>query len=212
MAQNHHDTRHLFIAYLQNSLIVQKIILASQSPRRQQLLQMAELKFDVIIADVDETNPPGMPGDDVPAHLAVKKADAVSHLAPDAVVIAADTVVLLDGDILGKPTDAADAIAMLSRLSGRTHRVVTGVCIRSSNKETVFSVVTEVHFRPLSLAQITHYVDNYRPFDKAGAYAIQEWIGVTGIEKINGDYYNVMGLPIGDVIHVLRTEYGIQTA
>jgi len=173
-------------------------------------MQMAELEFDIIIADVDETNPPGMPGDEVPAHLAQKKADAVGHLAPGAIVVAADTIVLLDEHILGKPVDAAHAVSILRMLSGRMHRVVTGVCIRSAEKESVFSVTTEVYFRPLTDAQIAHYVAQYKPFDKAGAYAIQEWIGVTGIEKINGDYYNVMGLPIGDVIAVLNAGFGIK--
>jgi septum formation protein len=186
-----------------------KIILASQSPRRKQLLELAEVPFEVLVADVDETNPPGMPGDDVPQFLAKKKADAVSHLTTNAIVIAADTVVLLGHHILGKPTDAANAIEILTQLSGKMHKVVTGVCIRKGEKEVAFSVTTEVYFRPLTREQITHYVANYKPFDKAGAYAIQEWIGVTGIEKINGDYYNVMGLPIGDVVKVLAKEFGI---
>ena len=181
-----------------------KIILASQSPRRKQLMEMAELEFDILIADVDETNPPGMPGEQVPEFLARKKADAVSHLVNDAIVIAADTIVLLDHHILGKPTDSAHAITIIKQLSGRMHRVVTGVCIRKAEKEKCFSVTTEVYFRMLTDAQIEHYVSHYKPFDKAGAYAIQEWIGVTGIEKINGDYYNVMGLPIGDVIVALK--------
>ncbi len=176
-----------------------KIILASQSPRRKQLMEMAELQFEVFIADVDETNPPGMPATQVPEHLARKKADAVSHQVNDAIVIAADTLVLLDEHILGKPKDAAHAIEILKQLSGRMHTVVTGVCMRKGNKEICFSTTTEVYFRNLTDAQIEHYVSHYKPFDKAGAYAIQEWIGVTSIEKINGDYYNVMGLPIGEV-------------
>ena len=188
-----------------------KIILASQSPRRKQLLEMAEIQFDVIIADVDETNPPGMPGEEVPGFLARKKADAVSHLVHDAIVIAADTVVLLDHHILGKPVDAADARSILAQLSGRMHKVVTGVCIRLNEQEVCFSTTTEVYFRPLSTDQIEHYVTHYKPYDKAGAYAIQEWIGVTGIEKINGDYYNVMGLPIGDVINVLKRDFSVSS-
>ncbi len=184
-----------------------KIILASQSPRRKQLLEMAEIAFEILIADVDETNPPGMAGELVPEFLAKKKADAVSHLVQDATVIAADTIVLLDHHILGKPKDAQHAIEILSQLSGRMHKVVTGVCIRRAGKEVSFSVTTEVYFRSLTNAQIEHYVTHYKPFDKAGAYAIQEWIGVTGIEKINGDYYNVMGLPIGDVVKVLDKEF-----
>ncbi|MCD6012824.1 MAG: maf protein [Flavipsychrobacter sp.] len=186
-----------------------KIILASQSPRRKQLLEMAEIEFEVLVADVDETNPPGMSGEQVPEHLAKKKADAVSHLVNDAIVIAADTIVLLDHHILGKPRDEANAKEILRQLSGRMHKVVTGVCIRKGGKEKAFSVTTEVYFRKLTDEQITHYIIHYKPYDKAGAYAIQEWIGVLGIEKINGDYYNVMGLPIGDVMAVLKTDFGI---
>ena len=184
-----------------------KIILASQSPRRKQLMELAELQFEVLVADVDETNPPGMPGEEVPAFLAKKKADAVRYHANEAIIIAADTVVLLDEHILGKPRDAKHAIEILEQLSGRMHRVVTGVCIRQGDKEVSFSVTTEVYFRQLTREQVVHYVSHYQPFDKAGAYAIQEWIGVTGIEKINGDYYNVMGLPIGDVIMELDRHF-----
>ena len=186
-----------------------KIILASQSPRRKQLMELAELKFEVIIADVDETNPPGMPGDDVPEFLANKKASAIAHLVEDKIIIAADTVVLLDHHILGKPINEQNAIDILTQLSGRMHKVVTGVCIVKGDHKVCFSVTTEVYFRHLSDTQIRHYVANYKPYDKAGAYAIQEWIGVIGIEKINGDYYNVMGLPIGDVINVLKSEFGL---
>ena len=165
---------------------------------------MAELEFEVYIADVDETNPPGMPGDDVPEFLSRKKAAAAALVITDATIVAADTVVLLDHHILGKPKDAANAIEMLGSLSGRMHRVVTGVCVRKGEKEKSFSITTEVYFRPLTREQIIHYVTNYKPYDKAGSYAIQEWIGVTGIERINGDYYNVMGLPIGDLLVALR--------
>lgn len=181
-----------------------KIILASQSPRRKQLMEAAELDFEIVIADVDETNPPGMPGEQVPEFLAKKKAAAIEHLHPDALIIAADTVVLLDHLILGKPTSEDDAIQMLTKLAGRMHQVVTGVCMQKGDKQVSFSITTEVHFRPLSGEQIKHYVSNYKPFDKAGSYAIQEWIGMIGIEKINGDYYNVMGLPIGEVAIRLR--------
>jgi septum formation protein len=181
-----------------------KIILASQSPRRKQLLAQAGYAFEIVIADVDETNPPGMPGGEVPAFLAKKKAAAIEARAHDALIIAADTVVLLDDEILGKPTDAADAKAMLQKLSGRMHEVVTGVCIQKNAKQEVFSVVTEVYFRPLTELQIDHYISNYQPFDKAGSYAIQEWIGLIGIEKINGDYYNVMGLPVGALVDRLK--------
>lgn len=180
-----------------------KIVLASQSPRRKQLMELAELEFDIIIADVDETNPPGMSGELVPEFLAKKKAAAIEQHVHDAIIIAADTVVLLDHEILGKPTDEAHAIEILQKLSGRMHQVVTGVCMQKGAKQISFSVVTEVYFRALTDEQIKHYVARYKPFDKAGAYAIQEWIGMIGIEKINGDYYNVMGLPIGDVVRKL---------
>ena len=181
-----------------------KIILASQSPRRKQLMEMAELEFDVLVADVDETNPPGMPGAEVPAFLARKKAMEIQHLAQGAIVVAADTIVLLGEEILGKPKDFADAKRVLQQLSGKMHIVVTGVCIMQGEKEKCFSTTTEVYFRHLTDSQIEHYISKYRPYDKAGAYAIQEWIGVTGIEKIIGDYYNVMGLPIGEVINALK--------
>lgn len=181
-----------------------KIVLASQSPRRKQLMEAAELNFEIIIADVDETNPPGMSGHLVPEHLAKKKAAAIEERVHDAIIIAADTVVLLDDHILGKPTSEENAVEILTRLSGRMHEVVTGVCMQKGDKQVSFSVTTEVYFRELSEEQIRHFVTNYKPFDKAGAYAIQEWIGMVGIEKINGDYYNVMGLPIGDVVIALK--------
>jgi septum formation protein len=180
-----------------------KIILASQSPRRKQLMELAELQFEIIIADVDETNPPGMQGDLVPEHLAKKKAAAIEQQVHNAIIIAADTVVLLDHEILGKPKDETDAINILTKLSGRKHEVVTGVCMQKGNQQISFSTVTEVYFRTLTREEIIHYVTNYKPYDKAGAYAIQEWIGMIGIEKINGDYYNVMGLPIGEVVKKL---------
>ncbi len=181
-----------------------KIILASQSPRRKQLMEAAELEFNIIIADVDETNPEGMSGELVPEFLARKKAAAIEQQVHDAIIIAADTVVLLDHEILGKPIDEQHAIEILQKLSGRKHEVVTGVCMQKGMKQVCFSVTTEVYFRSLSKEFIEHYVRDYRPFDKAGAYAIQEWIGMIGIEKINGDYYNVMGLPIGEVVLKLK--------
>lgn len=181
-----------------------KIILASQSPRRKQLMEAAELDFEIMIADVDETNPPGMAGDLVPEFLARKKAAVIAEQQPDAIIIAADTVVLLDHEILGKPTNEENAKEILAKLSGRIHTVVTGVCMQRGAQQHTFSTVTEVHFRRLSAEQIAHYVSHYKPYDKAGAYAIQEWIGMIGIEKINGDYYNVMGLPIGEVVIALK--------
>lgn len=187
-----------------------KIILASQSPRRKQLMEAAELDFDIIIADVDETNPEGMAGALVPEYLAKKKAAAIEEHVHDAIIIAADTVVLLDNEILGKPKDDAHAERILAKLSGRVHQVVTGVCMQKNTTQICFSITTEVHFRKLSNEQIAHYVRQYKPFDKAGAYAIQEWIGMIGIEKINGDYYNVMGLPIGEVVQRLVNDFNVQ--
>lgn len=175
------------------------LILASQSPRRQQLMEQVGYSFKVVVSDVDETNPEGMLGELVPEFLANKKALAIAQKHPEATIVAADTIVLLDNEILGKPIDSEDAIAMLQRLSGRMHRVVTGVCIWQKDAIQSFSKTTEVYFRPLTIEQIQHYITNYKPFDKAGSYAIQEWIGMVGIEKIVGDYYNVMGLPIGEV-------------
>lgn len=180
-----------------------KLILASGSPRRKQLLEQAHIDFEVITSDIDETNPPGMPGEDVPVHLAQKKAAAVAALHPSRDILAADTVVLLDGDILGKPANDEEAKVMLARLSGKLHRVVTGVCLIKGGKEHTLSVMTEVYFRQLSSTQISFYVEKYHPLDKAGAYAIQEYIGIVGIEKIVGDYYNVMGLPVGELMPLL---------
>lgn len=182
----------------------ENIILASGSPRRKDLLAGAGYTFSVRVPDVDETPPAGMAVEEVPEYLARKKAAALQD-AGDAIIIAADTVVLLDGDILGKPTDEEDAVRMLHRLSHRTHTVVSGVCIRRGDALESFSKSTDVVFRALTDEQIRYYVANYKPFDKAGSYAIQEWIGFVGIEGIRGDYYNVMGLPIGDVVMRLET-------
>ncbi len=180
------------------------IILASQSPRRKQLLEMAEITFTIQAADIDETPPEGLPATEVPEYLAKEKAKVIAAQQPDATIIAADTVVILNGEILGKPVDEADAVNILKQLSGNVHRVVSGVCIQRGDQQDSFSVTTEVHFRPITEEQIVHYITNYQPYDKAGAYAIQEWIGIVGIEKIVGDYYNVMGLPIGDVVRRLE--------
>ena len=180
------------------------IILASQSPRRKQLLELAEIEFEIRIADIDETPPPGVPAEEVPGLLARQKAAVIAANNPGSTVIAADTIVLLDNEILGKPVNEEDAVAILKKLSGRMHEVVSGVCIQKGEEIHSFSAITEVYFRPLTEGQIKHYITNYHPYDKAGAYAIQEWIGLVGIEKINGDYYNVMGLPVGQVVEHLK--------
>lgn len=184
-----------------------KIILASQSPRRKQLLEQAEVDFTVFTAHANEDFPDTLSLEDVPVFIARNKAAAVRESLsdePDSLVIAADTVVLLEGSIIGKPKDEADAIAMLRALSGKVHLVITGVVLQTAAETVVLKEITSVHFRKLSDRQILHYVQHYQPFDKAGAYAIQEWIGLVGIEKIEGDFYNVMGLPISKVLPVLE--------
>jgi septum formation protein len=182
-----------------------KIVLASGSPRRKQLLEWAEIRFDIITRDTPETWPPGMPTIEVPVHIARNKALAVQQaIGSDRLIIAADTVVVLNNDIIGKPKDRADAIHMLTRLAGKKHEVITGVAMFQAAREYTFADMTAVWFNDLTTAEIEGYVDRYRPFDKAGAYAIQEWIGVVGIRRIEGDFYNVMGLPVSRVVRALK--------
>ena len=194
-----------------------KIILASGSPRRKQLLQWAEVDFEIIVRDTPETWPAGMPVIDVPVHIARNKALAVLATAPPGrIVVAADTVVVLGEEIIGKPKDRDDAVAILTRLAGRQHEVITGVVLLQSRTDTqdsgapevrqeqAFADRTSVWFHELDRAEIERYVDHYKPYDKAGAYAIQEWIGVVGIRKIEGDFYNVMGLPVSRVVQTLK--------
>ncbi|ACU59455.1 Maf family protein [Chitinophaga pinensis] len=181
-----------------------RVILASQSPRRKQLLEQAGIPFEVKVVDTAETFPADMAIPDIPVHIARQKSVAVAALcADDDIVITADTVVVLDDTIIGKPKDREDAIRILLALSGRIHRVITGVVIKQQGEESAFSKETEVHFKPLTTEQITYYVDAYKPYDKAGAYAIQEWIGAVGIDRINGCFYNVMGLPVSNVVEML---------
>lgn len=190
--------------------MVRKIVLASQSPRRKQLLEWADIEFDILVRETGETYPEGMDAEQVPEYIARNKALAVmesplfERFEVNIPVLAADTIVELDKDIIGKPNSKEHAIEILSRLSGRIHRVITGVVITDGIKSISFSDITEVKFHVLSLRQIHYYVDHYEPFDKAGAYAIQEWIGVTGIEWIRGDFYNVMGLPVSRVVKALE--------
>jgi len=184
---------------------MQQIILASQSPRRKQLLEWASVPFEVIVPNTAEDFPPGMALTDVPVHIARQKALAVQSLVPsESLVLAADTVVVLGEHVIGKPVHREEAISMLLALSGQVHHVITGVVLRKGEKEKSFYDSTEVGFHSLSLEQIEYYVDQYKPYDKAGAYAIQEWIGVVGIRYINGDFYNVMGLPVSRVLQALN--------
>ena len=188
-----------------------KIILASKSPRRSQLLKWAEIKFDVVVAETDESYPTGLSPEEVAIHIASNKAMGIKSSlrydgtnGKDYTILAADTIVVLDNKIIGKPSGREDAIRTLSMLSGRMHKVITGVCILTNEKKIVFAEQTEVEFFELLPGQIEYYIDNYKPYDKAGAYAIQEWIGVTGIKSINGDFYNVMGLPVSRVVKELK--------
>ena len=184
---------------------MQKIILASQSPRRKQLLEWAEIPLEIIVSEADETYPPDLPIDDIPVFIARKKAEAVKRkLSGDKIILAADTIVVLEDKVIGKPATRAEAIEILRSLSGKNHRVITGVVLLNRDKEIGFSDTTQVIFHTLTDEQITFYVDNYQPYDKAGAYAIQEWIGVVGIRSINGDFYNVMGLPVSRVVRELQ--------
>lgn len=184
---------------------MRRIILASQSPRRKQLLQWAEIPFDVLVKDTDESYPPGLLPADVAIHIAKNKGLEVKSSKGDSVpILSADTIVVLDNEIIGKPSNREDAVRILTKLSGEKHSVITGVCILYNTKEIIFADTTEVEFHPLSSEQIAFYVDNYKPFDKAGSYAIQEWIGVVGIKSIHGDFYNVMGLPVSRVVTELN--------
>jgi septum formation protein len=184
---------------------MQKIILASQSPRRKQLLEWAEVPFDIIVKETDETYPAGLSLEDTAIHIARNKALAIANENRSGVpILAADTVVVLANNIIGKPKDRTDAIHILTALSGNRHHVITGVVILHGEKETAFAETTEVQFHELSREQIEFYIDHYKPYDKAGAYAIQEWIGVIGIHSIRGDFYNVMGLPVSRVVQALR--------
>lgn len=190
--------------------MAKKIVLASQSPRRKLLLEWAGIVFDVMAKPTDESFPPDMPVEEVPVHIARKKALALSkdpsfhHFEKDTPILAADTIVVIGNRVIGKPSGPDEAIRILKTLSGNTHHVITGVVILHSGKETTLSETTEVTFHPLTDQQIEYYVANFQPYDKAGAYGIQEWIGVIGIARIHGDFYNVMGLPVSKVVRILN--------
>jgi septum formation protein len=185
---------------------MRKIILASASPRRKQLLEWAEIPFEVKVSHTDESFSPGMSPVEVAIHIALQKAKAVQDtVSKDEVILAADTIVVVgEKNMLGKPVHREDAVSMLLALSGSKHRVITGVVIVCGEEEISFADTTEVEFHELTEEQVEFYVDKYKPYDKAGAYAIQEWIGVVGIKSIKGDFYNVMGLPVSRVVKVLN--------
>ena len=190
------------------SYLGKSVILASQSPRRKQLLEWAEVPFEIIIKPTDELYPAGISVEEVAMHIARNKAVAVKEFVQDTaaankIIVAADTIVVIDNEIIGKPVDRQHAIEILNKLSGKTHTVITGVVLMDNDKEIIFSDTTEVTFNLLSADAIAFYVDKYAPYDKAGAYAIQEWIGVVGIQSVKGDFYNVMGLPVSKVIQAI---------
>jgi septum formation protein len=186
-------------------MVTQKIILASQSPRRKQLLEWAEVPFEIMVQETDESFPADISVDEIAIHIARNKALAIQSIFKESIpILAADTIVVLEGRIIGKPKDREDAVKILSTLAGKEHEVITGVVILHAEKEIAFAETTEVRFHELSLTQIEYYVDHYKPYDKAGAYAIQEWIGVVGIKTITGDFYNVMGLPVSRVVQALQ--------
>ena len=186
-----------------------KLILASNSPRRKELLAGLGVPFEVrVLQDIDEHYPENLPVNEVARYIAKEKADVYQRIvAADELIITADTVVIVGDEILGKPMDEADAVRMLRLLSGRTHQVTTGVCLLTAEKERCFDVTTDVTFKTLTDEEIHYYVNRYRPFDKAGAYGIQEWIGYIGVTGLNGSYYNVMGLPVQRIYQELTKHY-----
>lgn len=182
-----------------------RIILGSASPRRQELLKGIDIPFEVISKDVDESFPPSMTGVGIPMYLAEKKANAFSDMITDDImIITADTIVLLEGKVLGKPNGKDAAKKMLQHLSGKTHQVITGVCITTKNRRRTFHTVSEVRFAHLNEGEIDYYLEHYAPYDKAGSYGVQEWIGFIAVEQITGSYFNVMGLPIQRLYNELK--------
>jgi septum formation protein len=181
-----------------------KVILASKSPRRQELLRLMDIDFRIVLKDVDESYPADLSPEEIAVFIAEKKAKAFDESVDDEIVLTADTIVSIDGLILGKPETTDEAFKMLQTLSGKVHRVVTGVCLFYKHKYNLFHDVSEVFFRKLTDEEIRFYVDKYQPLDKAGAYGIQEWIGLIGIDRINGSYTNVVGLPTEKLYQQLK--------
>jgi len=188
-------------------MITNKIILASNSPRRKELLAGIDLDFEVRVMDgIDESYPDTLPTKDIAEYISKKKAEAYREtMASDELVITADTIVVLGQQVMGKPKDADEAKSMLRQLSGRTHQVITGVTLTTTNRQMSFSVETDVTFKMLSDEEIDYYITHYCPYDKAGAYGIQEWIGHIGVKGMSGSYFNVMGLPVQRIYEALKT-------
>ena len=187
-------------------MIPHKIILASNSPRRKELLAGLDVQFEVrVLKGIDESYPATLPTAEIAEYIAQKKAAAYREtIAADELVITADTIVVLGDEVLGKPKDAADARRMLRELSGQTHQVITGVVLTTKERQEHFSVVSNVTFKELTDDEIDYYVETYKPMDKAGAYGIQEWIGYVGVTRLEGSYFNVMGLPVQRIYEALR--------
>lgn len=189
-------------------MIGKTLILGSKSPRRQALIGELGYPVEIRVREVEEIYPDSLPPEKVPAYLAKLKAQAlIPTLNENEILVTSDTVVILNGKVIEKPADRADAIAMIQSLSGTQHTVVSGVALHSTQKSHQFSTRTEVYFSPLTTEEIEYYVDTYKPFDKAGSYGIQEWIGYIGVQKIEGCYYNVMGLPLHDLYRALKAEF-----
>lgn len=183
-----------------------RLILASQSPRRQFLMKGLDVDFEVLNPDVDETFPEGMSPEEIALYLAEVKADSFdpSVLEDNALLISADTIVSVGDEILGKPSDKEEARRMLKKLSGRMHEVITAVCLRSKEKKLCFHVVSSVWFKELTDEEISYYIENYQPYDKAGSYGVQEWIGYIAISRIDGSFFNIMGLPVMELYEELE--------
>lgn len=188
---------------LKDKLKDYKLILASGSPRRQQFMRDLDVEFEVRLKDVEEIYPEHLEGAEITDFLAILKAEALDDVANNEIVITSDTIVWHENKALGKPKDYNDAFAILSSLSGKTHEVITSVCIKNAGNSDVFNETTRVTFNTLSNDEIKYYLDNYKPFDKAGAYGIQEWIGLVAIARIEGSYANVVGLPVDKVYQYL---------
>ena len=188
-----------------NNTTIPQIILASKSPRRQELLKLMDLDFRIVLKEVDESYPAELMPEEIAVYIARKKAEAFDEEIGEEIVLTADTIVSVDGHILGKPETAEHAETMLKMLSGKVHQVITGVCLLYRHQYHSFYDISDVHFRHLDEEEISSYVAKYQPMDKAGSYGIQEWVGLTGIEKINGSYTNVVGLPTEKLYKQLRS-------
>lgn len=184
-----------------------EIVLASNSPRRKELLQRMGVNFKVrTLFGIDESYPDSLRGEDIVCYISRNKAKAYqSSMAPNELLITADTIVYVDGEVMGKPKNAEQAKEMLHKLSGKTHQVITGVTIVTAKRTEIFGVTSQVKFTNITDEEINFYVDNYLPFDKAGAYGIQEWIGIVAVEEIKGSYFNVVGLPVQRLYQKLKT-------